>query len=120
LKRGFIGVSQQTPHAPRQPWQLDVVQLKVVRAWFAALCALALGVGVGTAFVTPIATRLVTPNGWSVVACDVGQGDALLLRHEARPDSVMLVDTGDDEAALLGCLDRFGVDRIAILVLSHD
>ena len=32
----------------------------------------------------------------------------------------MLVDTGDDPEALERCLDRFGVGRISLLVLSHD
>ncbi len=68
----------------------------------------------------PVLRLHATPDDWAVVACDVGQGDAVLLRDPAVPDEVMLVDTGDSERALLECLDAFGVHRISLLVLSHD
>lgn len=56
------------------------------------------------------------PTDWVIAACDVGQGDALLLRSAAK---VALVDTGPDPAALDGCLTDLGVDRIHLLVLTH-
>ncbi len=105
---------------PRSPWrQAPPVPLST-RVTVAVGGCLALGVIVGTAFVTPVATRVATPADWAVVMCDVGQGDALLLRDPDHPEEVMLVDTGDDPEALVRCLDRFGVDRIAVLVLTHD
>lgn len=60
------------------------------------------------------------PTDWAVVGCDIGQGDAILIRNTADPGTVMLVDTGDDPGLLQECLDDFGVRRIALLVLSHD
>src|SRR5690606_25215779 len=51
-----------------------------------------------------------------VVACDVGQGDALLIRSA---DHVALVDTGPEPDALTRCLERFGVERVHLLVLTH-
>lgn len=57
------------------------------------------------------------PARWAVVACDVGQGDALVLR--AGPGSAVVVDTGPDPGAADRCLDRLGVDRVALLVLTH-
>jgi competence protein ComEC len=56
------------------------------------------------------------PSGWVVTMCDVGQGDALVL--PAGKD-VVVVDVGPDPAAVDACLDDLGVDRIALLVLSH-
>ncbi|NLT26954.1 MAG: DUF4131 domain-containing protein [Microbacteriaceae bacterium] len=56
------------------------------------------------------------PPDWRIVACDVGQGDALLLRGGGAN---VLVDTGDDAALLHECLREFGVARIDLLVLSH-
>ena len=56
------------------------------------------------------------PGDWSVAACDVGQGDAALLRGD---DAVALVDTGDDAERLRACLDLLGVTRIDLLVLTH-
>ncbi|MHA6798821.1 DNA internalization-related competence protein ComEC/Rec2 [Bounagaea algeriensis] len=58
------------------------------------------------------------PGGWSAVVCDVGQGDATVLAT-GRPGEVVLVDTGPDAEAVTGCLRRLGVDRVALLVLSH-
>lgn len=84
----------------------------------AAVLALAITVAVtvATGPLADIAERVRTPAEWSVAACDVGQGDAILLRSEGR---TALVDTGPDPAALARCLDRFGVARVDLLVLTH-
>ena len=50
-------------------------------------------------------------------ACDVGQGDALVLR--AGPGSAVVVDAGPDPRAVDGCLRRLGVERVPLLVLTH-
>ena len=52
-----------------------------------------------------------------MVACDVGQGDGLVLH--AGPGSAVVVDTGPDPAAMDGCLRRLGVQRIPLVVLTH-
>jgi competence protein ComEC len=57
------------------------------------------------------------PDGWVLVACDVGQGDALVLR--AGTASGVVVDTGPDPALVDRCLDRLGVRRVPLLVLTH-
>lgn len=57
------------------------------------------------------------PDDWVVVACDVGQGDALVLR--SGPSSAVVVDVGPAGAAADRCLDGLGVDRVDLLVLSH-
>jgi competence protein ComEC len=56
------------------------------------------------------------PSGWVVTMCDVGQGDALVL---PAGEDVVVVDVGPDPAAVDACLDELGVDRVALLVLSH-
>lgn len=58
-------------------------------------------------------------DSWRVAACAVGQGDALLLRGSGPDPPTVLVDTGPDPAVLDRCLDRLGVRRIDLLVLSH-
>jgi competence protein ComEC len=58
------------------------------------------------------------PPGWIVVACDVGQGDALVLN--AGRGSAVVVDAGPDPVSVDRCLRELGVSRIAVLVLSHD
>jgi competence protein ComEC len=57
------------------------------------------------------------PSDWSLAACDVGQGDMLVLRSGER--SAMVVDTGPDPGAATSCLRHLRVDRIDLLVLSH-
>jgi len=64
-------------------------------------------------------TRLVTwplPT-WQLVACDVGQGDGLVLR--TGPVSAVVVDVGPDPDAMDGCLSRLGVRVIESIVLTH-
>uniref|UniRef100_UPI003569438A ComEC/Rec2 family competence protein n=1 Tax=Nocardioides sp. TaxID=35761 RepID=UPI003569438A len=57
------------------------------------------------------------PGGWVLVACDVGQGDALVVN--TGPASAMVVDVGPDPLAVDRCLGRLGVERVPLLVLTH-
>jgi competence protein ComEC len=57
------------------------------------------------------------PRGWVLVACDVGQGDGLVLR--TAPGTAVVVDTGPDPVAMRRCLDQLGVDLVPVLVLTH-
>jgi competence protein ComEC len=52
-----------------------------------------------------------------MVACDVGQGDALVLN--AGDGSAVVVDTGPDPGAVDRCLDGLGVTAVPLVVLSH-
>ena len=87
-----------------------------VRAVSIAIVAVVTGAAVGTGALTSIAGRWTLPADWSVLACDVGQGDAVLLRSAGV---VALVDTGPDPEPLAACLSRAGMERIDLLVLTH-
>ena len=70
-------------------------------------------------------TRLVTgwpPPHWRVVACDVGQGDALVLSPGpgAGPGTALVIDTGPDPRAVDRCLRTLGITRIPLLLLTHE
>ncbi|MGA8847352.1 MAG: ComEC/Rec2 family competence protein, partial [Nocardioides sp.] len=54
---------------------------------------------------------------WVMAMCDVGQGDALVLR--AGPDAGVVVDAGPDPDLLTRCLDRLGVTHVPLVVLTH-
>ncbi|MGT2426787.1 ComEC/Rec2 family competence protein [Amnibacterium kyonggiense] len=83
----------------------------------AATAALALVVVVGGA-AGGTAGRLVgTPRDWTFAACDVGQGDGLVLNGGGGHYAV--VDTGRDDRPIAACLSRLGVGRIELLVLTH-
>ena len=68
-----------------------------------------------------IALRVIAPSwpppGWQMVACDVGQGDALAL--SAGPGQAVVVDTGPDPSPVDRCLHRLGVTDVPLLVLTH-
>lgn len=57
------------------------------------------------------------PDDWALVACDVGQGDALVLR--SGPHQAVVVDAGPDPDAVDRCLDRLSIRRVPLLVLTH-
>ena len=83
--------------------------------------AVLLAVLAGAAVVV-VPTRLAPPGwppaGWVIVACDVGQGDAVVLAT-ARPGWVVLVDAGPADGPIDACLARLGVRGIALVLLSH-
>lgn len=56
--------------------------------------------------------------GWSMVACDVGQGDALVLAT-GGPGEAVVIDTGPEPALTAGCLRRLGIRRVPLIVLTH-
>jgi len=60
--------------------------------------------------------QLSRPGDWQIAACDIGQGDAVLVRSLGQ---VALIDTGRDPKLLRHCLDELGIDRIDLLVLTH-
>ncbi|MEL4318172.1 ComEC/Rec2 family competence protein [Leifsonia sp. YIM 134122] len=56
------------------------------------------------------------PGDWQYAACDIGQGDAVVVRDG---DSHALIDTGPEPAPLSRCLDALGIHRLDLLVLTH-
>lgn len=54
---------------------------------------------------------------WRMVVCDVGQGDAIVLRSGAH--RAVLVDAGPDPRLVDRCLRRLDVDTLDAVVLSH-
>ncbi|KAA9395071.1 MBL fold metallo-hydrolase [Kocuria coralli] len=58
---------------------------------------------------------------WQAIACDVGQGDALLLRGTAETGTTtVLIDAGPDPAAIRRCLRDAEVETLDLLILTHD
>jgi competence protein ComEC len=88
----------------------------LLRAASVSLVSVVAGAALGTGAIASIAGRWTLPADWSVLACDVGQGDAVLLRSAG---AVALVDTGPAPEPLAGCLSRAGIERIDLLVLTH-
>lgn len=80
-----------------------------------ALCSLLVLVLAG-AVGSRVAQQLDRPDDWQYAACDVGQGDAMIVRSAGR---VAVIDTGPEAGSVAECLDTLGVGRIHLLVLTH-
>lgn len=85
--------------------------------WLAAACALLLLLVIVQ---PPPLTRVIAgwpPQGWRMVMCDVGQGDALVLA--AGEGAGVVVDAGPDPVAVDRCLRSLGVTRVPLVLLTH-
>lgn len=110
---------------PQGPWwaallgALLVLALLVGRRWPRPAAALALAIAGGSVAVAaaPDALGRGLPADWRVLFCDVGQGDAILLR--SGEDTAVLIDAGPSDDAAARCLARSGVRRLDAVVLSH-
>lgn len=57
------------------------------------------------------------PADWSLVMCDVGQGDGLVLRDNAGIS--IAIDTGPRDSNFDTCLTELGVQELAAVVMTH-
>lgn len=84
----------------------------------AAISVGAAGLGLLAGLTMPTTALLPAPSGpWQLAACDVGQGDAFVLRSGAH--SAVLVDTGPDPAMVDNCLTELGIRDIDALFITH-
>ncbi|TXN32841.1 ComEC/Rec2 family competence protein [Lacisediminihabitans profunda] len=89
--------------------------LAVRRVASAGLALLLVGY-LGVAGGERLRVQLGRPGDWQIAVCDVGQGDAVLVRSLGR---LALIDTGPKPERLTRCLDSLGIGRIDLLVLTH-
>lgn len=129
--RWLVGVADSFGglHGAVMPWSggtfggmtllavLVIVILLAVRARLRRVLAAA----AVTAVVVLIPVRAVTngwpADGWVFVACDIGQGDALVLN--AGHGAAVLVDAGPDPVPVDRCLRDLGVASLPLVVLTH-
>ena len=86
------------------------------RRWAAAGTVVIVVIMLAVAGGARIAERLGRPHDWQVAACDIGQGDATVVRSAGQ---VAVIDTGPEPERLTACLDTLGISRINLLILSH-
>ncbi|TFB69726.1 MBL fold metallo-hydrolase [Cryobacterium glaciale] len=84
----------------------------------AVLAVLLVGLGgyAGSLIGTGIGRVASFPPDWQIAACDIGQGDAVVVRDG---DQYALVDVGPDPQLLAACLAVLGISRVDLLVLTH-
>ena len=83
------------------------------RVWIRAAVALVLV----AILLTPLRRAGWPPPEWVLIACDVGQGDALLAR--TSEDTAIVIDAGPDASAVDRCLDDARISAVPLLVLTH-
>lgn len=93
---------------------LVTVRMRLQYRLVAAIVAISLA-GAATSYAHP--ARQAVPSDWDVAACDVGQGDMLLLR--AGPGAAVVIDTGPPDSGAAECLLRHRIGRVPLLVLTH-
>jgi competence protein ComEC len=85
--------------------------------WRRPYLAALLGLAMVVALLRPVSAPGWPPGGWTVVSCDVGQGDATVVN--AGGSSAIVVDAGPEPRLVDQCLDQLGVTEVAWLVLTH-
>jgi competence protein ComEC len=127
----IVTVAEQGARLPGAalPWSATATSLLVLTGLCLALImampwllgrpvvALAVGVLVIGLVVRPGGALGWPPAGWVMVACDVGQGDALVLN--AGRGAAVVVDAGPAAEAVDRCLDRLEVESVPLVVLTH-
>jgi competence protein ComEC len=95
----------------------------VALAWYFSQPFIAIGAGAALLLFLLFQGAHVTPwnnwpgESWSLVMCDVGQGDGLVVRD--RGGNAIVFDVGAEDAAIDNCLKDLGVTEISAIVLTH-
>ncbi|PRY50923.1 competence protein ComEC [Knoellia remsis] len=98
------------------------VLLVLTGRWIGRMVLLAplvalLVVGLTAAMTVPTSVATWPPDGWRIVFCDVGQGDAAVL--STAPGRAVVIDTGPEPGPVDDCLDALDVEVVEALVLTH-
>jgi competence protein ComEC len=56
-------------------------------------------------------------NDWQIANCDVGQGDAMVLK--VAPHSAVVIDTGPEPKLIDQCLKALSIREIPLLLITH-
>ena len=129
--RWLVGVADRLGSVPgaRVPWfggLLGAVTLLVATLVLVALVTRG-GVGrmIAVALLVAVLVQIPVrsavsgwpPPGWDMVACDVGQGDALVL--PAAPHVGVEIDAGPDPVLVDRCLRDLDITEVALLAFTH-
>lgn len=126
----ILWLAQGGSRLPSAAWQLGSNPMSIA---LVGLCCVVVGLACGALVSRPWAVALLVavliaganwrpqpvgwPGDWSAVFCDVGQGDALVLR--AGPTQAVMIDVGPDAEAVTSCLRSLGVRAVPLLILTH-
>ncbi|MCF2706349.1 ComEC/Rec2 family competence protein [Arcanobacterium haemolyticum] len=88
----------------------------VFLAWHANIRVMSIVGVISIVIIAMGRTAAEIPHDWVIIQCDVGQGSASLVRLHGK---TIMIDVGPDDGAS-SCLAHAGVERIDLLVLSHE
>jgi len=114
--QGAVGVTSVAVITTLLLMVLLVQRGRSVRRFASLALALALVAAGGITAGNALGQQLSRPGDWQIAACDVGQGDAVLVRSLGR---IAMIDTGRDPKLLRRCLNELGINRVDLLVLTH-
>ena len=114
--QGAVGVTSVAVITTLLLMVLLVQRGRNVRRFASLALALALVAAGGITAGNALGQQLSRPGDWQIAACDVGQGDAVLVRSLGR---IAMIDTGRDPKLLRRCLNELGINRVDLLVLTH-
>ena len=112
---GLVGVVSMTLIAVAVLVRVKTNQ-KSLRAMASAAIGLTTAITLGSCGGDVISSGAWPPKDWVVVSCDVGQGDATIIRSNG---AVALIDVGRKPRPVENCLRRLGIRYINLLVLTH-
>jgi competence protein ComEC len=127
----IIWVARIGSQLPGSEWQLSVSPLILI--WL-SVSSLVLAIAMAYVLARPWLALLLAgiliiclcgpprqpgwpPRDWLLVACDVGQGDGLVIRTSHT--SAIVVDSGPAPGAMRGCLDRLRISQVPLLIITH-
>lgn len=61
-------------------------------------------------------TAIAGAGDWVIAQCDVGQGDAVIIRSQGK---VLLYDTGESPEKLTECLQALRIEKLDLVAVSH-
>lgn len=93
----------------------------LTRVVAAGMASGVLGIAILLTSASTMNTMMTVPAEWRIAACDVGQGDAFLIRSRDSSNvwQTALIDTGREPTPVQACLNRLRIDHLDLLVLTH-
>jgi len=98
-----------------------VARRRRLRSLGAVGTALTLGLAFVVGLTQVVGVQVTRPADWRIAMCDVGQGDAFVVRgfDALGQHRDILIDTGRHADLAESCLRNLGVERLEVAVLTH-
>lgn len=98
-----------------------IARRRALRTVGAVGAALTLGLSLAVGLTHSVGVLITRPADWRIAMCDVGQGDAFVVRgfDEGGEARQILVDTGRHPELVDACLRELNIARLDVVILTH-